>query len=950
MSTTPSFPIQKVDTMLTDLEKAISWCDKFLKKGLKGQPLKVLKQYRRDIKRIKYAVNRRPSAAMYGESQVGKSYLINNLLALPKQQLTIVDPGNGREYDYLEKINPAGGGTEATSVVTRFTSKPSGTDPGYPVLVHLLSPKDVVLFILDSYFYDIVDHQFIPNAEKIRKELAEIAEINLKKAEQKPPFSEDDIFEIKDYLKQNFRSFTGDLLGSDYWDFVASIIERIPYTEWTKVFSFLWGKNEHLNSVFEKLIHALSQLDFSEEIGVEFRSVLRKHGTLLDVTRLKELEAGPLYLDVENKSDFVSDVAYRVDNEGTVRTGRIDKSLLCALTAEVVFNIDPELEKDKPFLDDFDLLDFPGARGRLDNKENNIEAKHMGMMILRGKVSYIFNKYSAQYLINNLLLCNKNQQINVTYISSLLNTWIENYIGKTPEERELFLRETSVSPLFVIYTFFNADMSFDAINDNADSLDKKWVKRFIKIFQGEIVTKNYTWDRNWTTSQPYFQNNYLLRDFHYSKDIYSGFGMEGTETGVMPFQIEGYLDKLEKSFLDFPFVQDHFRDPVESWREAANKNKDGSELIIRNLSKVRSDEARNKKFIRELNAIANGIREEMAKHYHSDDLDMQIKKSFQTAGKICIDMDVVFGRHPYAFGRFIKQLTIREGAVYNQYKELLNSLQLPESKNTNEYILIRQSVAELSLKKTFDENLEILKRSYGDNAETDLIERGISLQELFYGDGNVIKKSSVILAEALRDYWFAQHLSLDRYVDLMEQNFHAGSLEALFENMRTAFDELGIIDIIAQEIREYVDRYDKVEEAIEMISDISSGIINKFITSLGSDFYSRAKKEQLETTAKQNDLDIDFRYNTDRTEFIKNEAVAELFDNMDKYDEYISAVTVDKAVVDNFPNIHNIARWRELMKMSFIANCDIPTYDPLANTALKSILEELGGHQFSAST
>jgi len=47
----------------------------------------------------------------------------------------------------------------------------------------------------------------------------------------------------------------------------------------------------------------------------------------------------------------------------------MNKSVLCALVAELIFKVDKELEDEKPFLKHSDLLDFPGARSRLENQD-----------------------------------------------------------------------------------------------------------------------------------------------------------------------------------------------------------------------------------------------------------------------------------------------------------------------------------------------------------------------------------------------------------------------------------------------------------------------------------------------------------------------------------------------------------------------------------------------------
>ena len=76
------------------------------------------------------------------------------------------------------------------------------------------------------------------------------------------------------------------------------------------------------------------------------------------------------------------------------------------------------------------MLDFPGARSRLELNIDTIQEDAVPDMYLRGKVAYLFNKYSADYEINNLLFCQNDKQLDVNEIPTLLNDWIANNIGK----------------------------------------------------------------------------------------------------------------------------------------------------------------------------------------------------------------------------------------------------------------------------------------------------------------------------------------------------------------------------------------------------------------------------------------------------------------------------------------------------------------------------------------
>lgn len=110
------------------------------------------------LRKLDNAKRENPAIAAYGESQKGKSHVMNELLLKDGQPfyVTAADKnGNERNYDFLDEINPPTIGNEATGIVTRFTAfeQPDKTiSPRYrkdhPVLLKLLSPSDMAIILL----------------------------------------------------------------------------------------------------------------------------------------------------------------------------------------------------------------------------------------------------------------------------------------------------------------------------------------------------------------------------------------------------------------------------------------------------------------------------------------------------------------------------------------------------------------------------------------------------------------------------------------------------------------------------------------------------------------------------------------------------------------------------------------------------------------------------------
>ena len=84
--------IQNINSQIAEIERSIAWAKKFDKSTF---PVEELKEYRRRLKKIANALSENCSAAAYGESQVGKSYLMSSLLSTAESPFVIVN--NGKE-------------------------------------------------------------------------------------------------------------------------------------------------------------------------------------------------------------------------------------------------------------------------------------------------------------------------------------------------------------------------------------------------------------------------------------------------------------------------------------------------------------------------------------------------------------------------------------------------------------------------------------------------------------------------------------------------------------------------------------------------------------------------------------------------------------------------------------------------------------------------------------
>lgn len=161
-----------------------------------------------------------------------------------------------------------------------------------------------------------------------------------------------------------------------------------------------------------------------------------------------------------------------------------------------------------------DLLDFPGARSREKYKEQDIHTV-LPKILRRGKVAYLFNKYSRSLRISSVLFCHHNDQKAEATIGETINSWIEDNIGSTPEERANMLNDTNgIAPLFFVATKFNIDLERTKTDNssNIDKLDAHW-NRFDTVFP-EIIKPN-KWLDNWVNQADYSELQLSKTFIHY---------------------------------------------------------------------------------------------------------------------------------------------------------------------------------------------------------------------------------------------------------------------------------------------------------------------------------------------------------------------------------------------------------------------------------------------------
>lgn len=954
--------IANVSAQISSINDFIAWADAHLQQSRREETFKNLVNVRRKLKRLRFSLESNPAIAAFGESQKGKSYVISSLLARKGQQFMVSDPKTGETYNFVEQFNPITRDTEATGVATRFTCSYNTPDNQYPILVKVLSVADTLQILCDTAYNDVKTHSVI-DKEDIDEFMQAIERRYNGTPKVQTFLDEDDIMNIREYVEGHIGGAKAkELLDSCFFDVLARIVSHIQPSEWAPIVSKLWYDNSDITRLFNGLLRGYETLNFSKKVYIPISALINTTTTLMSSLCLQKTDVN---MPITGNAD--PNVGTDLMTEEKRVVGGFAKSILSALTAEVVFQIPQEtiteelsynidgiadeptrqrlLSKgwnkkvNKDFLNTVDIFDFPGARAALELNEEQISVELNNKMILRGKVRYLFNKYSDERLINVLMLCHDHMQNGPTVMPGLLEQWVKQNVGATPRERTAFLDKSIVSPLFVIATKFNMDMSHSVQSGGDSQIDKRWEDRYRKVLYEQVLQANsLSWFNNWT-ERGGFRNTYLLRDYKWSgvngNRLFEGFETEGKETSEID---SDFHNRLRQSFVNSTSVKTFFDDPELAWDAAATMNNDGATRIIENLGIVASNakESRLYKYQAEVNGLHSQTLLLMQEYYHDDNDENVLQKAIARSGAIVAEMDVVCGKDNYFFGRMIQNLQISENYVFDFYYAQLNNTKMIADRDMKEYdLILSRCHGRLSTANSFDANLEILRQEYHFPTITDCQEffertKGISLEKLFTCDFKQ-KSNSEQMAEGIVEKWIEDSKSQKNLKFYESEGCNTLVILDLVENIKAVADSVNLVGIISKTISPFVDAISVPHQILDMIADTTAEIINEFVVTFGFEYYSPKKIADLKAINEKNNLHLTFDYAMNDSVPMSNDELSDLFDDI--------RPTEENNMLTALPSFINYNKWIDMLLVSFVASYNVPNYDVEANRQLGVLLE-----------
>ncbi|KQP11872.1 virulence factor SrfC family protein [Pseudorhodoferax sp. Leaf267] len=548
---------------------------------------------------------RRNSAGVFGPSQAGKSYLVS-VLGKAKGQPLVVDFA-GTPKNFIQEINPEGG-KEATGLVTRFTIVKGTTDAAFPVELRLLTETDLVKIMGNSFLSDFDQHNRklgLPAEDEIRSVLARLEDAARQAA---PHLDEIVMFDIGEYFKANYSTSIGPLARAGYWDALTRFGHRLATPQRIELYSLLWGgsKGADITGIFTLMLSALDKLGHAADARATLECLIPRARSIIDVDILKDHLGTP-----EDQKDLLKVVPIDAKGQDGAAVD-VPRATLCALVAELRIVI---AQRPWDFFEHTDLLDFPGARSREQMfdlpAEPDKRAESVRNMVRRGKVSYLFQRYTEERELTCMLLCMPPSNAEVKDLSSLVRHWVTQTQGETPQARSRL-----ACALFFVLTKFDIEL-MPKPGDTPESLRNRIDTRLdASMYQ---LYKQEEWLQDWS-GKP-FDNTYFLRNPEFPLDgvfEYAGEGNERRETGIAA-QAVSRLAANRAGMLEGEKAQRHFRDPAQSWDAAMSFNDGGVQHLVAQLERVLSPRLKTAQLVGRLTEQAQQLDGRLRRFYQADD-------------------------------------------------------------------------------------------------------------------------------------------------------------------------------------------------------------------------------------------------------------------------------------------------------------------------------------------
>ncbi|HPW57120.1 MAG TPA: virulence factor SrfC family protein [Candidatus Rifleibacterium sp.] len=716
---------QQIVTMsdqLTELLNCSSgWAAGYLKDAAIRKFMdKILQEKQVTVRRIKESAQRPVALGVFGASQCGKSYLTSELVRGGEASLSVLLNGlnqNPAGRDYLEEINPAGG-RESTALVTRFTTRPYRTVQGCSAFLRLLTITDLIKIFLNGFLFEC-QSDFVPTADELQKLRYSFRGLSGRSGGS-ALLTEADVWDLQDYARRHFHNqFLRMLEDINYWGILNDEIRLLPADQQISYLEWLWGRFPKITELFRFLQKELGNLG-GEVVGIYDDSLLPRTNSIIDVQRLSQL------MKVGNRK-----VALALNSGGQVS---MDSSTLCALTAELILQTASTSEES--LLRRFDVLDFPGARARaqvFDQQRLTKDHEALVEVYLRGKVAYLFDRYSDDRDVTALLLCQEGGPQEAKSLPYMVNKWVEWSQGKEPAQRK-----GKTPLLFHVFTKFDMDL----VRKRGEDPSVRWDSR-LKTNFADFMGRAGSWVTEWEEGRA-FQNCYWVRNPGVQQTVF-GRDKDGKEF----VRDEEQLAEIMAQYLGNENVQRHFADAKEAWSRAAAPGQSGIQYLVERLKAGIETDAKVKQLQANLRQIFAELKTHLQPYFIGDDISHARKMAEERAKKLLLTLGKGMATR-YSLPRILDldRFSISDKTVGMIFDSVVNPMESEEGEAAEPSLV----AAETSV---FDESIFSVGEPAAPTAET-------------VAPKKAVVRRGEVFAQAVMNRWQAQLAYLSQDAEFQE--------------------------------------------------------------------------------------------------------------------------------------------------------------------------------------
>lgn len=601
------------------------------------------------------------TVGFFGISQAGKSYLISAIAAGSNGELEA--RYGDQVVDFITEVNPVGGGKEATGLVTRFTKHAPDAPIGYPIPLRLFSEIDLAKILANTWFNDFNHEQlnYKIDESRIEERLRPFLQ-RVGQASRNNGVSREDVVALWDYLNASFKKSV-EKLEHAWWPQVLKIAPALTPHERADLFSLLWGEQPELTETYRSLAGVLAKLNHAKMVFAPLETLTdHSSGSIMNVDSLNRLGSS---------QDRSVEIRYWKENQQTGGAA-LSQAELAALTSELIFPL-AEVTNNS-VMEQVDLLDFPGYRGRLKLLSLKDAAQDgqnpVSQLLLRGKVAYLFERYTDNQEMNALVVCASSfKQSDVSDVGPVLTRWVEKTQGKTAEERG-----KSKAGLFWAITM--CDMR---ITDNLKKTESQLKEAWEGMLHMTLLERfaQYDWLKEWSPGKP-FDNCFLVRKPGMDNPflaLENEPGQEGLKEVALAQRYRDVLDTMGRVFVTGNNVHRHVAEPKEAWQEMLKLNDGGISRLTGALRGVAHLEFKLQRLREQLLQCRHETGDQRLGRWYEQDGDGQIVKKQAVAKDLWQGLSAC----PHSLGELISNLDLPSHELHNIYLSIRNQVQEPQA-------------------------------------------------------------------------------------------------------------------------------------------------------------------------------------------------------------------------------------------------------------------------------